>query len=147
MLIIPSALVGEKLASCFLSTEVGDKKWTYFSFLLCLSVVFFLKESAWNLLSRAVQTWPELDNLAKPPDADPILARTKGPVDRWRVPVLKNWHGESSGRFASPKLEQPELNRSCTKNLAKSWKIKLDPMRSWPYLVRSQPNPTRSSGI
>ena len=43
MLIIPSALVGEKLASFFLSAEVGDKKWTYCSFLLCLSIIFFLK--------------------------------------------------------------------------------------------------------
>ena len=51
MLIIPFALVGEKLASFFLSTEVGDKKWTYCSFLLCLSIIIFFKESVWNLLS------------------------------------------------------------------------------------------------
>ena len=41
---------------------------------------------------RAVQTRPKPDNPAKPPDDNPIPARTEGPVGRRRVSVLKNRH-------------------------------------------------------
>ena len=50
----------------------------------------------------------------------------------------------SSGEFASPKPEQPEPDWRSIKNQAKSDKIKLDSMRSWPDLARSRLNPTRS---
>ena len=43
-------------------------------------------------LTRAVQTRPEPDNPAKPPDDNPILAQTEGPVGRRQVSVLKNRH-------------------------------------------------------
>ena len=42
--------------------------------------------------SRAIQTQPKPDNLAKPLDANPIPTRTEGPVGRWWVSVLKNRH-------------------------------------------------------
>ena len=42
--------------------------------------------------ARAVQTRPKPDNPAKPPDDNPIPARTEGPVGRRRVSVLKNRH-------------------------------------------------------
>ena len=42
------------------------------------------------IIDKVVQTRLEPDNLAKPPDANPIPARTEGPVGRRRVPVLKN---------------------------------------------------------
>ena len=35
--------------------------------------------------SRAIQTQPKPDNLAKPLDANPIPTQTEGPVGRWWV--------------------------------------------------------------
>ena len=98
--------------------------------------------STWKLyIIKVVQTWPKPDNLAKPPDADPILAQTEGLLGRRRVSILKNQHQRVEWRVCISKTRETQ------KYLAKSYKNKPDPAISRLNLARSQPDPARSVGI
>ena len=59
---------------------------------------------------RAVQTRPKPDNLAKPPNDNPILAQTEGPVGRRRVSILKNRHWQVEWRvhISKTRATQPD---------------------------------------
>ena len=85
------------------------------------------------------------------PDRSPIIRPNRPTPTRFRpesmvqsvgggFPFSRTDTGGSSGGFASSKSEQPEPDRSCIKNPAKSYKIKPDP-------TRSRSDPARSSGI
>ena len=102
--------------------------------------------SKWPKTS-AVQTQPEPDNPVKPPDDNPIPARTEGPIGRWWVSVLKNRHRRVEWRVRISKTRVTQTWSELQKNPAKSWKNKLDPARSWPDLARSRPDPAISGGI
>ena len=95
-------------------------------------------------LTRAVQTRPEPDNPAKPPDDNPIPARTEGPVGRRQVSVLKNRHRRVEWWVRISKTRATRTDRSYKKirpNPTKTSQIRL-------YLVgfsQIRPNPTISS--
>ena len=90
--------------------------------------------------SRAVQTQPKPDNLAKPLDANLIPTRTEGPVGRWWVSVLKNRHRWVEWQVYTYKTRATWTKQELQKNPAKSCKNKLDP-------TRSRLDPAKSSGI
>ena len=79
--------------------------------------------------TRAVQTRPKPDNPAKPPDDNPIPARTEGLVGRRRVSVLKNRHRRVEWRVRISKTRATRTDRSYKKirpNPAKTSQIRRD---------------------
>ena len=98
-----------------------------------------MKKDSW---ARAVQTRSKSDNPAKPPEANPILARTKGPVDRWRVSILKNRHRRDKWRVCFSKTQATRTQLDLYK---KSNQILKKQDRSGKISTRSSETSTKSS--
>ena len=80
--------------------------------------------------TRDIQTWPKLENSAKPPNFDLIPTWTKAPVGQWRVFVFRNWHWWVEWWVSFSKTRTTQPNQCNIRNSAKSGKIKLDLVRS-----------------
>ena len=96
--------------------------------MVAFTSIFFYKATL-IVIYRAVQTRPEPDNPAKPPDSNPILARTEGPVGRRRVSVLKNRHRRVEWRVRISKTRATQTDRSYKKirpNPVKTSQIRRD---------------------
>ena len=82
--------------------------------MVAFTSIFFYKATL-IVIYRAVQTRPEPDNPAKPPDDNPIPAQTEGPVGRRRVSVLKNRHRRVEWRVRISKTRATRTDRSYKK--------------------------------
>ena len=117
--------------------------------MVAFTSIFFYKATL-IVIYRAVQTRPEPDNPAKPPDDNPILAQTEGPISRRRVSILKNRHRRVEWRVRISKTRATRTDRSYKKirpNPTKTSQIRQDLDQIRLYLVgfsQIWPNPTIS---
>ena len=87
----------------------------------------------------------EPNNLTKSPDDDLIPTRTKGPVGRWQVSVLKNRHQRVEWRVCISKTRATRTRLELQNNPAKSCKtsqIWPDLNQIWRNLDQIQLNPS-----
>ena len=97
--------------------------------------------------TRFVRTQPKPGNLVKPPDTNPILVRTEGPVSQQRVSVFKNQHLRVKWRVCFSKTQATWTRLESYKKSGQIYKNKPNPARSRLDLVRSRRDPVRFGGI